>query len=154
MLYVVMFFLVFFNLFAFLFSYIPIFKGSFEGDETWGVDTEGNTTGSNTLFENLTSFDVGSVFSLFVFDINSPDIIGLIVSGLTLTGAIALAFITHSPAPLVVGFIANFIFNLYNQSTGIFEQMPVNGVMMTVCVVGMFLLFVVTAAETLTHGDA
>lgn len=153
-LYVIIIFLVFFNLVMFMFGSLNLFKVDYSGDESgFGVDKDGNVVGGGeSVFENLSGADFTDLLGLFFVDLSDA---GNFLSSLAILGVAALAaWITKSPAPFVVGFIGNIMKNIYVNSIGVFENLPgINEWMMLIGLVGMVLLFIITCAETLTHGE-
>ena len=149
-LYVFMIFLIFFNIFAFMFAWLNIFPTTIGLNEQFNISSD--KTSAEQLFYNISGgFDINDMFAIFFFDINN--ISNVVVSGLVLTGAALVAWLTRSPSPFVVAFIGNIMFNMYQKSVAIFQQFPINNYLMLVGMFGMIMLFIVTVAETLTHGD-
>jgi hypothetical protein len=129
----------------------PVAYGT--SDATYGLNASGNASNESTLFQRLAggNLDWKDAFSIFFFNVDNSDsvILGLLI----FTGFALVAWLTHSPAPFVVGFILNVMINLYRASSPVFEQFTTNNYLMLIGLVGMVILFMLTVAETLTHGD-
>jgi hypothetical protein len=147
--YVIIIFLVFFNIFTFMFaSFENMFPYVYEGDDA-NFDINGT---SEEIFMGVSgNFTFDDALKLFFGDITNVPL--LIASFATLGIAIAAAWLTRSPAPFVVGFLGNIMKNVYVNNIAIFEKLPINNYLMIIAGVGMILLFLVTCAETLTHGE-
>ena len=152
LIYIVILFMVFFNIFVFMFGYMNIFGEVYEGDsEHYNINESADQSNSEGFVEDVSDMSFGDVMYLFFGEIEGGNILGTV---LTLGGALFLAWLTRSPAPFVLGFLANFMRVTYTNSMDVFEQMPTNGYMMLAGTVGMIFLFIITSAEYLTHGDA
>ena len=146
--YIVILFLIFFNTFTFLFASLSVFPYTYgTGNPNYQID-EGENLSSEAVFENASGIGVNDVFSVFFGD----DDLSVFSSILLMGGAIALAWITHSPAPFVVVFVGNIMKNIYLKNMDVFNQFPVNNYLMLVVGIGMIILLLVTCAEYLTSG--
>lgn len=154
-LFIIVIFMIFFNIFCFMFAWFGIFPAEYETD-TGSIDV--NTTGSmqtpgeqyiNTMSDGLT---FGNIVSIFLGRFDSLS--GFLASIVLIAGAVAASVLMHTPAPLVIGFVGTFVKNLYLNASEIFARYPVNNYFMMAFGAGMLILFVITIAEYLTHGDA
>ena len=146
--YVVILFLIFFNTFTFLFATLNVFPYAYgTGNPDYDI-VEGENISSEAVFENASGIGVSDVFSVFFGD----DDLSLFSSILLLGGALALAWITNSPAPFVVVFVGNIMKNIYLKNIDVFNQLPINNYMMLALGIGMIILLLVTCAEYLTSG--
>lgn len=151
--YVVTLFLIFFNIFSFMIAWaVPFEYGYGTGSEKYNVSSDEGTTPAETVFENVSGSDYGNILSIFFGDLTSAA--NILISVAILGGAAFLAWLTRSPAPFVIGFLGNVMLNTYTNSIGIFQQFPINNYLMLAGLLGMLMLFVITSAEYLTHGDA
>lgn len=153
-LYVVMLFVIFFNIFAFMFASINLFPYvSSEGvNEDWNI-SDGENLSAENLTEQSTGYSFDNILSYFFMDIKDLNPINLLITLATLGGAVIAAYITRSPAPLVVGFVGNMVKNVYINNYTIFESLPLNNYMMLAVGVGMIILFLLTCAEILSHSS-
>ena len=153
LIYVIVLFLIFFNVFSFMFAWVGVFPYGYGTDETANYDlgeAEDNTP-AEVVFENVSGQSFGNLLLIFFGDISSA---GGILTTLAIFGVAAVAaWLTHSPAPFVVAFVGNVMKNTYLNSISVFEQFPINNYLMLAGMIGMIVLFVVTCAEYLTHGD-
>jgi len=124
-----------------------------EDTSDWDINTsESEVIPSGELFENVTGgIDYGNVFRIFFFDYNSLESAGISIFLFGL--AFAICWGTKSLAPIVLIFLTNIIKNTYENSIGVFEQLPINDYIMLAFALGMILLLVIISAEYLTHGD-
>ena len=151
LIYMVILFLIFFNVFTFLFVLggpVGIFPYAYDtGNPGYDIG-EGENMSSEAVFENASEIGVSDVFNVFF----GSDDTALWTTLLMMGGAIALAYITHSPAPFVVVFVGNIMKNIYMMNRDVFNQFPVNNYLMLVVGIGMIILLLVTCAEYLTSG--
>jgi hypothetical protein len=148
--------MIFFNIFTFLFTSLGVFNYRYDPDTgNYDINTtdDGTIGSSSQVFTGISGLDPGEMFSLFFVDFDQLASLSGLVSIALIGGAIGAAFITRSPAPFVLFFIANVMKNFYVRSQPVFEHYPINGYIMLACIVGMVILFIITGAETLTHGD-
>lgn len=143
-LYGIILFIVFLNIVNILFVTQGIFPG-ISGDQTV-INDESEAEG---LYTTWTDGDFGDM--MLIFFGKAENIVALF-AGLALS--VTAAWITHSPAPFVVGMIGTVFLTLYNSTSAIFSNYPINNYIMLICSFGMIVLFVVTCAEYLTQGDA
>lgn len=148
-LYVIILFLVFINIFNIMFVAYNIFPSGYDGQSDYYDidDADGNVSGGETLFEELSNADFGDIMLLFFG--NAESILAIIT---TAAIAIAAAWLTKSPAPFVVAMVGGVFLTLYQRSIGIFQQYPINNFVMLACSIGMVILFIITCAEYLTPG--
>jgi len=122
------------------------------GSEEYNVSTDEDVTPAELVFENVSGSGFNSILMIFFGDLSS---IGSIILSIGILGiAAGAAWLTRSPAPFVVGFLGNVMLNTYTNSIGVFQQFPINNYLMLAGLLGMVMLFVITSAEYLTHGDA
>jgi len=151
--YIIIIFLIFFNIFSFMFAWFGVFPTM--GDPSTGA-YDVNTTGEGitpgeVYIENISGMDYGDMVSVFFGDLS--DSANIFTTFLIMGVAIVAAWLTHSPAPLVIAFIGNFVRVAYLNTIGIFSQYPINNYFMLAFAAGMVVLFGITCAEYLTHGD-
>lgn len=152
LIYVITLFLIFFNVFSFMFGMFLIFPYEYGTDTSdYNLTTEEDNRPAEAVFEDISGQGFGNILLIFFGDISSA---GGILATLAIFGVAAVAaWLTHSPAPFVVAFVGNVMKNTYLNSVGIFEQFPINNYLMLAGMIGMIVLFIVTCAEYLTHGD-
>jgi len=153
--YVIIFFLVFFNIFSFLFAIggpLNIFPYSYgTGNPSYNITT-GDNMSSQQVAENATGYTFDNALSLFFVNLDLKQGWNILFSVGILVGAALAAWVTKSPAPLVVGFIGNLMKNTYVNNMSIFNELPINSYIMLAVGVGMILLFIMTCAEYMTSG--
>ena len=137
--YTILFFMIFLNIATFLFIGLGIFPYSIASGGNYSEDMSGEE-----LFEDLSDADFDDIASLAITNI---DLIAIIAGG----GA--LAWLTHSPAPLAVGIFLGIFINTFRRSTAIFAGFNVNEHIYTAMFVGIIFLFVITLIEYFTQGD-
>ena len=142
-LYTIILFIVFLNIINIMFVALNIFPTTYESD----LDVN-ETSQAEELYRTWSGGDFGDM--LMIFFGKAENIVALF-AGLALS--VVAAWITHSPAPFVVGMIGTVFLTLYNSTSGIFASYPINDYIMLLCSFGMIILFIVTCAEYLTHGD-
>ena len=152
-LFIFIIFLIFFNIFCFMFAWFGVFPAEY--DASSGV-TDVNITGEGVTpgevyIKDISGMDYGDMVSIFFGDISDS---ANVLSAFIIMGVgLVAAWITHSPAPLVIGFVGNFARVSYINTMGVFNQYPINNFFMLAFGAGMVILFGVTCAEYLTHGD-
>jgi len=152
--YVFLFFLIFLNIFNIMFISLNIFQTEEYGQNpNFPVDSSGDPQDSEQLFENLADgITWNNIIAIFFGDTENIFSLGL---SLVLMGAAVLAaWKTHSPAPFVLLFMVNILVNMYQMSKPALENYPINSYLLLVGAIGFMLLFIITAAEYLTQGDA
>jgi len=152
--YIIIIFLTFFNVFSFMTAWFGIFPTEYEsGSAMYDVNTTDVTnTPGESIFEDITEgHDFTNILSIFFGDFGS--LTGFATTLAILGVALIIAKWTHNIAPLVVAFLGIVVKNMYVHSMDIFEQFPINNYLMIGFGLGMILLFVITSAEYLTHGD-
>jgi len=139
-----------------MFAWLDIFPYAYgTGTTEYGIDEDLVDTGNASEgWEGISDISYGDVFTILFFDVNADNWASVILSVVLLGGAILFAVLVHSPAPLVVGFLGNIMKNVYVNNMAVFNQFPINNYLMFACALGMIILFIVTCAEYLTHGDA
>jgi len=131
-----------------LFASLNIFPITYgTGNPNYNISDSENVS-SEAVFENASGISVNDVFSVFFGDDSTSIFSSLLLMG----GALALAYITHSPAPFVVVFVGNIMKNIYLKNISVFNQFPVNNYLMLAVGIGMIMLLLVTCAEYLTSG--
>lgn len=155
--YVIIIFLVFFNIFAFMFGWFGMFPYEYDPDSgSFGsnVNTTGGVSSSDIVLGDISGHDDPFDMAMSIFFGDLEGVGGLLSSLAILSLAGIAAWLTKSPAPFVVGFLGNMMKNTYLNSYDVFQQFPINNYLWLAMLIGMLLLFLVTVAETLTHGDA
>lgn len=152
-LYVIILFLIFFNIFTFMLPTLQIFpfiEGFPTGYAAYNL-TDTENASAQEIAEKSSGYDFNDVISLLIGDISS--IAEIIATIGILGGALALAYITHSPTPLIIGVVANIMKNIYLNNLEVFESIPeINEYLMLASLVGMIILFILTCMEILSHG--
>jgi len=132
------------------FGVFPVTADPSTGAYDVNTTGEGVTPGESYI-ENISGMDYGDMVSVFFGDLSdSANILNVfLIMGVGLVAA----WLTRSPAPLVIAFIGNFARVAYLNTYGIFSQYPINNYFMLAFGAGMVILFGVTCVEYLTHGD-
>lgn len=152
-LYVIIIFLIFFNIFSFMFGWFGVFpsEGGYESG-TYDIGIDEDRTPGEVYIENISGMNYGDMVSVFFGDLSDE---ANILSAFIIMGVgIIAAWLTHSPAPLVIAFVGNFARVSYLNTITVFNQYPINNYLMLAFGAGMVILFGITCAEYLTHGDA
>ena len=151
--YIIIIFLIFFNIFSFMFAWFGAFPGEYDPSAgTYDINTTGEgVTPGETYIENISGMDFGDMVSVFFGDLSDE---ANILSAFFIMGVgLVAAWLTRSPAPLVIAFIGNFVRVAYLNTMGIFNQYPINSYFLLAFGAGMVVLFGLTCVEYLTHGD-
>jgi hypothetical protein len=150
MIYVILLFIVFFNIFSFMLGALPLFDTAFaEGNPKYNLSQHENKS-AEQIAENATGVGYDDFFKILLGDIDN--LADFFLSFGILGGAIALAYVTKSPAPLVIGVVANIMKNTYTSNIEIFNSLEVNNYLMLASMVGMILLFLITCIEYMVSG--
>ena len=142
--------MIFANIFIVMFNSLNLFTTSIQEGENF---TDANGSNANQVLYDISGNDFGDIFGIIFVDIDS-DILNILATVAMLGAAAFFAYLTKSPAPLVVAVVANVFKNTYVSSMAFLEQFPINNYLMLAGVAGMLILFVVTCLESLTHGEA
>jgi len=150
-LFIIVIFLIFFNIFCFMFAWFGVFPAEYDppGHDI-SVTGEDKTPGE-VYIKDISGMDYGDMVSVFFGDLS--DTANIFLTFAIAGVAIVAAWLTHSPAPLVIAFVGNFARISYTNTIGVFNQLPVNNYFMLAFGAGMVILFGITCAEYLTHGD-
>jgi len=147
--YIFIIFMIFFNIMTFMVSWFGIFPG--EGSELGAEYTDESSPGEDYIESLSDGLNAGDAVSIFLGDFNSLE--GALASIIIIAGSIGAAILIHSPAPLVLGFAGTIAKNMYLNAFDIFGNYNVNSYFMMAFGAGMVILFIITCAEYLTHGD-
>ena len=149
-LYIILIFLVFFNIFSFMFNAIELFPYVYgEGNPSYNLSEYENKS-SEEIAESASGYSYDDFLRIILGDVDSLGDMMLTVG--ILGAAIAMAWLTKSGAPLIIGVVGNLMKNMYIQNMAIFEQFPINNYLMLATGVGMVLLFIITCIEYMVHG--
>jgi len=135
-----------------MFAWFGVFPYEYGTDEAQGINTTGTgITPGEYYIQNISGSDFGDMVSIFFGDLS--DEANILSTFLIIGVGLIAAWLTHSPAPLVISFVGNFVRVSYLNTIGIFDQYPINNYFMLAFGAGMVVLFGITVAEYLTHGD-
>ena len=147
--YVLLFFMIMVNLVSIMFATQHIFDTSDQHGNQYTQNMSGSSDGEK-IFGDITSQNFGDV--IYIFLGGASGILGFLT---TASVSIAAAWLTHSPAPFVVGMIAGTFLTMYNNTSSMFsEYSELNSFVFLACSLGMVFIFIITCAEYLTQGDA
>ena len=151
--YVVILFLVFLSIINVMFISMNIFPESEFSDEGFSVNSSDEPQAAESIFDELSDgISWSNVFNIFFGKVDSLGSIAITL--VLLGGAVLAAYLTHSPAPFVLLFMSNVLKNIYVEAQPVLDNYPINSYILILGMVGFIILFIITAAEYLTHGDA
>lgn len=146
--YFLLFFMVMVNVVSIMFVTMEIFPTE-ESSSNEYYQNVTETVKGEKIFYDISGNTFGDILGMFFG--TASGLLGFLVTGLV---SVAAAWLTHSPAPFVVGMIGGTFLTMYNSSRHIFDNYEMNGYIVLACSIGIVIIFIITCAEYLTQGDA
>lgn len=138
---------------------LVIFNGMILVVNSIGIFNESYT--AEDLDGNLTDYEEGTLSPEMIFfkifgirDLSGINPIAIAVSIIAIGGAVALAYLTHSPIPLVVGAFAAFFAGIWMQTYGVLHQFGINHTLLGLGTLALGIMVVITGLEMASGGHS
>lgn len=110
---------------------------------------------SETDLENYSNIsknpeEIGGL-GILGFELTWANAATVILSGLTLAGAVAIAIYTHSPIPLAVGGMLSFTVAFLANTLFVLQQFGINQIFLLTGFAGLLIVFIMTTVEVMAQ---